>query len=311
MRSKYMAFGFVIDSPVPMPEAFPADQGTAADVLITEGTAGLGFPKDDLYAKAREKRLWWRGILADGRTLFNCLSGLFEIRNGNEIIMQLYPDADMEKARIFLLGSAMGAIQIQRGRIPVHGGAVMTSRGAMIITGGQGAGKSTMTSAFVHNGYKYLTDDVSSISIENGKALIVPAYPQRKLVRDACAPLGFDPQSLILVDGDRDKLAIRDRNNWQSSKTALSMIIVLTPEAGENAVSVELLTGRAKLECAVQNLYRMWMHYPGGSLAPTEFKKILVIAAQADVYRVRVPRSIDRITSISKEIAAALEISGT
>jgi len=307
LSSKYLAFGLVIDSPIPLPEAYPAEPGAVADVTVTSGVAGADIPKDDFFDKARENRLWWMGIPDDSRTLFNCPSGLFEIRNGSEVVMQLYPDADMELAKIFLLGSAMGAVQIQRGRIPVHGGAVVTPRGAMIITGGQGAGKSTMTSAFVHNGYKYLTDDVSSVRFEDGRAFIVPAYPQRKLVRDACAPLGYDPDSLILVDGKRDKLAIRDVENWQREPTELSLIIELHSTGREDEVSVEPVRGHAKLACVLRNLYRMWMHTPGGNMHPAVFKKILSIAEQADVFRVGVPRDIERVASIALDIAAALE----
>lgn len=308
MREKYLAFGYVIDSPIPLPEAFPVSSETKADVNVIFGVAGGDFPKSEDFNIAREERFWWFSVPDNSNTLFNCQSGLFEIHGGNEIIIQLYPDTDMEKAKIFLLGSAMGAIQVQRGRVPIHGGSVVTSRGAMIISGEQGAGKSTMTSAFVHNGYKYLTDDVSSICFENDQANIIPAYPQRKLVRDACAPLGFDPDSLIIVDSDRDKLAVRDRDNWQSEQAVLSAIIELYPEPAGSSVSVELVTGRHKLDCVTKNMYRMWMHVPGGDLDPSEFKKILRIAAQADIYRVGVPRGINEIASIAREIAAGLGV---
>ena len=306
MRGKYMAFGLTIDSPLPLPEAFPVSQDTPADVTIAIDTVVEDFVTDDGYVYARENRSWWHSMTRS-RMLFNCKAGLFDIRNGCEITVQLYPDADMENAKIFLLGSAMGALQIQRGYIPLHGGAVVTQNGAMIITGGQSAGKSTMTSAFVHNRYRYITDDVSSIFIENGQAYITPAYPQRKLVRNACAPLGYDPQDLILVDRERDKLAVRDRGNWYSEPANLSIIIELHPETPENSVSVEQVTGHPRLDCVIRNLYRKWMHIPGGDMAPTDFKKILTIAAQTDIYRVYVPRDLARIALIARDIADALE----
>jgi len=302
-----MAFGLIIDSPFPLPEALPVKQETHADVTVTIGTAGKDFVTDDGFADARENRTWWHNTSMHSRTMFNCKSGLFDIRGGNEVIIQLYPDADMENVKIFLLGSAMGAVQAQRGRIPIHGGAVVTQNGAAIITGNQSAGKSTMTSAFVHNGYKYLTDDVSSMSIEDGRVEIVPAYPQRKLVRDACAPLGYDPDDLILVDRERDKLAVRDRDNWQSEPIVLSVIIELYHETVEKNVSIEPVTGREKLNAVFRNLYRFWMHLPGEGIEPVVFKKMLTIAAQADIYRVGVPRDIERITHYAQDIAIALK----
>ena len=308
MRGKYTAFGLVIDSSIPLPEAYPAESEATVDVTVTSGTAGEDFPVDSGLVKARENKLWWHGIRDESRMLFNCKSGLFEIRDGSEIIMQLYPDADAEHVKVFLLGSAMGAVQVQRGRIPVHGGAVVTTKGAMIIAGGQGVGKSTMTSAFVHNGFKFLTDDVSSIVIENGRADIIPAYPQRKLLRDACAPLGYNPEDLVQLNDERDKLAVRDRENWQSQPVVLSAIIELYHASGDDRVSVSPVAGRDKLACVMRNLYRRWMHVPGGDIAPVTLKKILTIAAQANIYRVGVPRDIKAITSVVRDIAAALGV---
>ena len=308
MGDKYLIFGFSTDCPIPLPEAYPAQPHTATDVTVISGTAGEGFPTDDIFELVREKRYWWQRTQDECHMMFNCPAGLFEIRDGNTIIMQLYPDADNELAKIYLLGSAMGAIQVQRGRIPIHGGAVVTPRGAMIITGGQGAGKSTMTSAFVYNGYPYLTDDVSSIRIEGDNAIIVPAYPQRKLVRDACAPLGYAPEDLVLVDGERDKFAVRDIENWCLEPTKLWAIAEIYPVERGEEISVSQVKGRDMLDCVTRNLYRLWMHVSNGGMKPEVFKKILTIAGQTEVYRVRVPRGIENITGIAQDIASALNI---
>jgi hypothetical protein len=303
---KYLVFGLVVDSPIPLPEAYPADPGAPAEVAVYFGPAGEGFPKDEFFEDAREKRSWWQGMLGESRTLFNSPPGLFEIRNGKEIIVEVYPGADQEILKIYLLGSAMGAVQVQRGRIPLHGGAVIMPKGAMIITGGQGIGKSTMTSAFVHNGFPYLTDDVSSLSVENGKAAIIPAYPQRKLVRDACAPLGYEPGDLILVDSGRDKFAVRDRENWCREPSALWAILELYPAGEGEGLSVSLVKGREKLSCVTRNLYRVWMHVYDSTVKPEVFKKMLTIAAQAEIYYARVPRDIGNITGIAQGIASDL-----
>ena len=304
-----MAFGLVIDSPITLPEAYPAKPGVPVDVTVLLGDSGHEHPADSMFIEARENKYWWQSMPDEDHTLFNCAAGLFEISNGNEIIAQLYPDAEKELAKIYLLGSAMGAVQIQRGRIPIHGGAVDTQNGAMIITGSQGSGKSTMTSAFVHNGFKYLTDDVSSVSLESGQAEVIPAYPQRKLVRDACAPLGYSPDDLIMVDSDRDKFAVRDLENWRMDPSRLWAIAELYPVGENEKVTVIPITGHDSLAYVMRNLYRMWMHVPGGALKPEVFKKILTIAAQVNVFKVEVPREIGNITGIAEDIASALGVS--
>lgn len=309
MRGKYLVFGLVVDTPISLPEAYPAEPRASADVVINIGAVSDDFPKDELYYQSRRGRLWWQAMPEGGRVLFNCLSGLYDVRGGNSITIQLYPGADMEQAKIFLLGTAMGAIQAQRGRIPLHGGAVYTSRGALIVSGVQGSGKSTMASAFVCNGYEYLTDDVSSVSIKDGQAEIVPAYPQRKLARDACAPLGYDAGTLTLVDSKRDKLAVRDQENWRKCPAPLAFIIELHALDGGAGVTVNPIKGHEKLTCVMRNLYRAWMHLPGIKMDPRIFKKILSIAAQAEIYSVGVPRDINGIRQSAHEISCALGLS--
>jgi len=308
LSGRYIAFGLTVDSPIPLPEALPSEPGAPADVTVAYGDPGGGLLEEPGFCEARDRRIWWQGKTDEYHMMFNTPSGLFDISDGNKINICLYPDADMEQARIYLLGSAMGAVQVQRGRIPIHGGAVKTARGAMVITGGQGVGKSTMTSAFVHNGFPYLTDDVSSVSLDNGRAFVVPAYPQRKLVRDACAPLGYAPGDLVLVDGKRDKFAVRDRENWHPAAAGLWGIIELYPAGEGEGLTVSPVVGHSKLACLTRNLYRMWMHLPGGKMKPEVLKKILMVAAQAEIYRVRVPRDIANIAGIARGISSELNI---
>ena len=308
MRNKYEVFGLVIESPIHLPEARQVEQDVQVDITINTTATIEELPTDEFFLQARKTRSWWQATPTRSQIIFNCNAGLFDIQNGTDIYIDLYPDANQETAKIFLLGSAMGAVQIQRGRIPIHGGAVVTPTGAMIITGGQGSGKSTMTSAFVHNGYKYITDDVSSIIIENEKASIIPAYPQRKLVRDACLPLGYDPEKLIQVDSGRDKFAIRELDNWQNEKINLSSIIELYPDTQGDKIKVESITGHQRLNFIFKNLYRAWMHYSDGDvMPPADLKKILIIASQTDIYRISVPRDITRIAEIAQNISVALE----
>lgn len=251
-------------------------------------------------------RLWWQGISADLIT-YNCAAGLYQIRNGAEIDIEPYPDALSEQIKMYLLGSAMGAVQVQVGRIPVHGGAIVSEDGGVIITGKHGAGKSTMTSALVHIGFKYLADDVSSVDANNGLIEIVPSYPQRKLARNACVQLGYVPEKLVVADATRDKFAIRDRENFQTSSVHLSCIIELIPVEHSEILRLEEVEGRDKLNFMLNNLYRIWMHMPDGKILPDTLKIILTIAAKTRMYRIYAPRELERILYTAQSIAKLLD----
>ena len=308
MSGKYLAFGLVVDSPIELPEAFLAEAGTATDINVRYGKVGEELSKNESFNKAREARLWWRTVFDDKHTFFTCECGLFDIRNGDEITIQPYPDADVEHIRVFLLGLAMGAIQAQRGHIPINGGAVITRNGAMIITGGKGSGKSTMNGAFIHNGYKYMSDDLSSIRIANETADVIPAYPQRKLTRDTHVSSGFDLNDLTSQDVEHKIITISDHDNWRREPTKLWAIVELYPLNKEDSVSVMLAEGHDKLSCVTRNLYNPWMYLPNGAMRPEVLKKILTIASQAGIYRVGAPQNIDNIADLARDIALALEI---
>ena len=70
------------------------------------------------------------------------------VSDGNEIIVDPEPDADLSAIRLFLFGSAFGALLHQRGILPLHGSAIVTSRGAVVFAGVSGSGKSALACAF-------------------------------------------------------------------------------------------------------------------------------------------------------------------
>jgi len=301
----YKAFGLIIDSPIYLPEMLPVEDALP-DVEIVLGSVDASeyAPKD----KQQLAWKWWQAVPSEDRLLFGCYAGTYDISGGTKITIDLEPGAMPEIIRLFLLGSGLGAIQIQRGRIPIHGGAIVAGGKAVIITGRQGAGKSTMTSSLVHNGFKYLTDDVSSAELDGASIHVYPAYPQRKLVRDACIQLGYDPVTLPVVDAERDKFAIRDREAWHEQAVPAGMIVELVPVDEGEPMRSEAFVGHERLGFIMRNLYRDWMHMKNGALPPSEFKKILTIAAGVDMRRIYVPRGINRLSSLALELADELNL---
>jgi energy-coupling factor transporter ATP-binding protein EcfA2 len=299
--SLYKAFGLVIESPFELPEASRAGPGAATDITVSLGfvdLSGLDVPESG----------WWASSPSPDRLLFRSPAGIFEVRGGARITIDPDPGSPPEKLRLFLMGSALGAAQVQRGRIPVHGGAVYLQGGAVVITGRQGAGKSTMTSALVRLGLPYLSDDVCSVELAAEGPLLHPAYPQRKLERGACLTLGHDPAALPVADAERDKFAIRDSANWHGSPALFKMLVELVPvpEAEDPArvnLRAEEINGHARLMLLTRSLYRPHMHMKDGRIPPHEVKKLLTIAAAVRMYRVFVPRNTGNILKYAGELA--------
>ena len=170
LRYYYKAFGLVFESDLLLPEllSIPA---IIPDVKIRRGAVYAtqltgGFKK--LYLPIR-------GV--------SC----FLIQNGNEIIYQKEKEGHEDSLRLFLLGSAMGALLQQRGLIVLHGNALSwNGEDCSIVVGDAGAGKSTLAAQSLRKGAQVLTDDVSAISLNaKGQILVMPAYPQLKLWQNA------------------------------------------------------------------------------------------------------------------------------
>ncbi|NEX18412.1 MAG: hypothetical protein C1943_17865 [Halochromatium sp.] len=84
----------------------------------------------------------------------------YRVQDGREILVDPLPDADPGDVRLWLLGTALGALLHQRGLLPLHVSALALSGGAYAFCGDSGAGKSTLAAALHRRGLALLTDDV-------------------------------------------------------------------------------------------------------------------------------------------------------
>jgi hypothetical protein len=179
---KYLAYGLNIASEIECPELV-AGNG-APDVRVRygrvperlENPTGQGV----LYQVSHDQFLLNLGRIAR-----------FRIANGDDIVIERDPESSENDVRVFLLGSAFGALLHQRGFLPLHASAIETSQGAVAFAGPVGLGKSTLAGAFHKRGYRILADDVCAVSLNrHGKPQVTPAYPQLNLWADALEKLG-------------------------------------------------------------------------------------------------------------------------
>jgi len=93
----------------------------------------------------------------------------------------------------FLLGSAVGALLIQRGILVLHGNALEKDGQAIVCMGHSGAGKSTLAYALMLQGWRLLADDLVAVSPDG---LVLPGIPRIKLWHDAAKAFGLVPDQL-------------------------------------------------------------------------------------------------------------------
>jgi serine kinase of HPr protein (carbohydrate metabolism regulator) len=157
--------------------------------------------------------------------------------------------------RLFLLGSALGALLHQRGLLPLHANAIEMDGKAVAFCGHSGAGKSTIAAWFHDRGGRILTDDVCVIGFDAaGRALAYPGIPRLRLWREALEATGRDA-------GDyRRSFDAIDKYDVPSDRHALEPLplaaIYLLRQAEAEGPSIERLQGVDAVETIVSNTYR-------------------------------------------------------
>lgn len=131
----------------------------------------------------------WSELNDDGLKLAGVARGVmrFQVKGGEQIVVDPEPDADLDYARAIISGELMAALLRQRGLLTLHGSCVAKDGRAIGFVGHSGWGKSTLAMHFVANGYRLLCDDVLAVAFTDKGPAAVPGYPQVKLRPDSGA----------------------------------------------------------------------------------------------------------------------------
>ena len=124
-------------------------------------------------------------------------------------LCHLLKERKIDAIRLYVLGTCMGAILMQRKTLPLHGSVIAIDGKAYAIVGDSGAGKSTLASAFLKRGFQLLTDDVIAVSFsEEGIPFVTPSYPQQKLWSESLDHFGMESNNYQPLIDREDKFAI-------------------------------------------------------------------------------------------------------
>lgn len=126
----------------------------------------------------------------------------FLVSDGRAILIDPHPGIDADSLRVFLLGSALGALLFQRGHLVLHGNAIRIGDQCMVCVGHSGAGKSTLAAGFLKRGHDILADDVVPVDAE---CRALPGFPRIKLWQDTANRLDIDTHELRRIRPELEK----------------------------------------------------------------------------------------------------------
>jgi len=280
----YKAFGLNIKSDIKLPElSFLNEQNESIDVNIQIKDLSeewKAFVLDDETYKVKENMVLFK--IQD--------TGIFYIKGGREIYISPVVGADEDKIRLFLLGTCMGAILIQRKIIPLHGSAIEINGKAYAIIGDSGAGKSTLASAFINQGYKLLSDDVIPISFQLDETPIVtPSYPQQKLWEQSLKEFGMDQVNYRPIIERENKFAIPVASSFYRESIPLAGIFELS-KTEKKEIVLRKIEGIERLQTLFTHTYRNFL-IELLDLMEWHFAKSSKIIKQIGIYKLQRPVS--------------------
>lgn len=173
----------------------------------------------------------------------------------DEITIVALRTGSADAVRLFLLGSAVGALLHLNGILALHGSAVrMRSGEVAVFTGASTAGKSTLLAGLTERGLAPLCDDVVAIQFDDaGQAWVQPGLSRMKLWHDTLAMLGRSHEDAVRVRPELDKYAIAISPHSEPARLGRVYELVAV-ETGEVALSE--VTGMEKLRLLDRQTFR-------------------------------------------------------
>jgi hypothetical protein len=205
----------------------------------------------------------------------------YRVRAGKEIIVDREAIADDASVRLFLLGSSLGALLMQRGLLVLHGNAIRIGDACLVCVGDSGAGKSTLAAAFALKGHEVLADDVVAVD-SAGRAL--PGLPRVKLWQDAADQLGISTPGLARISPELEKF------NWPlgmpgaDEPLPIRWLCLLTADEADSPI--ESIGGHQRFCVLRDNSYR-YHFLTGMSALQDHLGQCARLAQKVQIYKLR------------------------
>ncbi|KAB7671710.1 aldolase [Bacillus sp. B1-b2] len=243
----YDAFGSKIYSEFYLPELIKyVDKQTKTDIHII---------KKDLQEEWSSKSNPHSHFVFSHDSVLFCAQGIaiFSIERGSNIYVCPLDNNKQDEIRLYLLGTCMGALLMQRNILPLHGSAIAINGKAYAIVGECGAGKSTLARAFIEKGYKLITDDIIPlVETTNKGSVVIPSYPYQKLWLESLNSFKMDADNYQAIAYREEKYSVPIQMQYENKALPLVGVIELKKERCSTIKYKEVLN--------LERLQTLYMH---------------------------------------------------
>ncbi|PEA20186.1 aldolase [Bacillus cereus] len=288
----YKAFGFNIFSEIPMPEL---PQINMKECLIdVEIRVDYNFHFQLLDVP-------YKHVVQGKKVMFYIPNiALFSVQDGKKITISPENEIDEDLIRLFVLGTCMGIVLMQRKILPLHGSAIMIKGKAYGFIGESGRGKSTLAAGLLNLGYQLLSDDVIAVSLaENSIPHVIPSYPQQKLWQKSLEHFGMHASEYKPLVGRGNKYSIPVDAYYCSNPVPLAGLFELVIAENEK-IEIRQIEKLEQLHTLFCQTYRNFL-IPRLELMEWHFDVSAKIIQYIDMYQLHRPEiefTVSRLASL-------------
>ncbi len=184
----YLAFGLCLDSDLPLP--FLPGRSAKANLVIRYNGRMEPLADPPSYTN-----VLWRQENTDWLYDYQEPDGLvlrFHFQQSGAYLSIHYSLGAMGDIAAMLMGPGLAAALHLRNVPLLHGASVCLDGKAVLVSGNQEMGKSTLTAGLVAAGLPLLTEDLTPLSFSEDDLRIIPGYPGLQLHAEAIQGLGYN-----------------------------------------------------------------------------------------------------------------------
>lgn len=286
MSYYYNVYGINVKSEILIPELTELDISKREDIDVI-------IKYNEMNSKIKEEinNGEVAGYKNDDMWIYIKNVATYHIYNGNTVNVEPCENADNKMINIYIIGSVLGMILIQRNTVAIHGGGIVINNKGYVLTGHKGAGKSTLTTALRKKGYTFIADDVCSI--KNGIVnKISPGFGYQKLCEDAMLKLEYDVSKYKQFRSDSIlKYIVPAHDKFIDYEVDFAGIFEICVDDVDE-VKIEEIKGTKKIDSLISNIFRIEMIYYAGGINPVYFKKCVDIAKSIKYYKLTRPKDV-------------------
>ena len=282
----YKLYGMKVESDLEFPQLPICKDDESVDVQILKAEFS-----EEVAEKAKEKYYDF------GReySRFSNQTCQFQVYQGKKLTYALTGEGWPQYLQTYILGYGVSMIALQRDMLPIHCSALADEKGAILIAGESGSGKSTITTAFLNQGYRLMADDMALVDGEN----VYPAFPYQKLCRNVALEEGYKLEELIYINEEKDKFLAPYRGEFSTAGERMKGFILLKVVNGEKVVDGQISCLNS-FHVFASNLFVR--HIIGKEkYEPHIGQKCLQMASKVPVYLIGRPSGLDTTQEVVKK----------